>query len=78
MAKPSKPVHVVPQDEGWAVRREGNQRASSVHETQAEAERQGRTAARAGETEFYLHGRNGQIRKRDSYGNDPNPPKDKN
>ncbi|MEU8254044.1 DUF2188 domain-containing protein [Micromonospora inaquosa] len=77
MAKPGKPVHVVPHDDGWAVRREGSERASSVHGTQAEAERQGRTAARASETEFYLHNRLGQIRARDSYGNDPNPPKDK-
>ncbi|GHJ13196.1 DUF2188 domain-containing protein [Micromonospora sp. AKA38] len=72
----AKPVHVVPRDGDWAVVREGNQRASSVHATQAEAERAGRPAARADQTEFYLHGRDGQIRERDSYGNDPNPPRD--
>lgn len=71
-----KPVHVVPHGDGWAVKREGNQRASSLHDTQAEAERVGRPAARAEQTEFYLHGRDGQIRQKDSYGNDPNPPKD--
>ncbi|MGN9809731.1 DUF2188 domain-containing protein [Micromonospora sp. BQ11] len=78
MATPRKPVHVVPHPDGWAVRREGSQRAASVHDTQAEAARQGRASARASETEFYLHGRNGQIRERDSYGNDPNPPRDRN
>jgi hypothetical protein len=72
-----KPVHVVPQGDKWAVKREGNQRATSLHDTQREAEQAGRPAARQGETEFFLHGRNGQIRQRDSYGNDPNPPKDK-
>ncbi|MEU8068585.1 MULTISPECIES: DUF2188 domain-containing protein [unclassified Micromonospora] len=76
MADKPKPVHVVPRDGAWAVVREGNQRASSLHPTQAEAERAGRPVARADQTEFYLHGRNGQIRERDSYGNDPNPPRD--
>ena len=71
-----KAVHVVPRGDHWAVEREGNQRASSLHDTQAEAERTGRPVARADKTEFYLHGRDGQIRKKDSYGNDPNPPKD--
>lgn len=40
-----KPVHVVPQDGRWAVKREGNQRASSLHDTQAEAEGAGRPVA---------------------------------
>ncbi|MFF0876701.1 DUF2188 domain-containing protein [Micromonospora aurantiaca (nom. illeg.)] len=77
MAGKAKPVHVVPRDGEWAVVREGNQRASSLHPTQAEAERVGRPAARADQAEFYLHGTDGRIRKRDSYGNDPNPPRDK-
>lgn len=74
---PKKPVHVTPREDGWAVMREGNQRASSVHSTQKEAEKAGREAARKDQTEFLLHNRQGQIRERDSYGNDPNPPKDK-
>jgi len=70
-----KPVHVTPHEDGWAVRREGASRASSVHRTQAEAEQVGRDRARGDHTEFLLHGRDGQIRERDSYGNDPYPPK---
>jgi hypothetical protein len=70
MAKP-KNVHVTPRDDGWAVMREGNQRASSVHPTQKEAEKVGRQAARKDQTEFFLHNRQGAIRQRDSYGNDP-------
>ncbi len=72
----AKPVHVVPQGDRWAVKREGSQRASSLHDTQAAAEQAGRPLARADNTEFYLHGRDGRIREKDSYGNDPNPPKD--
>ena len=37
-----KPVHVVPRGDRWAVQREGGQRATSLHDTQAEAERAGR------------------------------------
>ena len=75
MAKKPAPVHVVPRGDQWAVEREGGQRASSLHDTQAEAEAAGRATARNEQTEFLLHGRNGQIRERDSYGNDPYPPK---
>jgi hypothetical protein len=72
---PKKPVHVTPREDGWAVMREGNARASSVHLTQKEAEQKGRQTARKDKTEFYLHNKQGQIRERDSYGNDPYPPK---
>jgi hypothetical protein len=34
--------HVVPRDSGWAVKPEGGQRASSIHETQREAIDRGR------------------------------------
>jgi hypothetical protein len=74
MTNSKKPVHVVPHDDGWVVEREGSKRVSSVHSAQAEAEQAGRTTARNEETEFLLHGRNGRIRERDSYGNDPYPP----
>lgn len=73
MAK--KDVHVTPQGNKWAVKREGSERASSLHNTQGEAEKKGRQTARNEKTEFYLHGKQGQIRERDSYGNDPHPPK---
>jgi hypothetical protein len=71
------PIHVEPHKDGWAVEREGGARALSVHQRQSDAEQVGRQAARRDQTEFYLHGRDGQIREKDSYGNDPNPPKDK-
>ncbi|MDP6067598.1 MAG: DUF2188 domain-containing protein [Alphaproteobacteria bacterium] len=67
--------HVVPHDEGWAVRGAGSQRATSLHPTQQEAIERGREVARNQETELLIHGRNGRIRERDSYGNDPFPPK---
>jgi hypothetical protein len=69
-----KPVHVVPHDDGWAVKREGSQRASSVHKTQGEADQAGRATAKQDQTQYYLHNRQGQIRDERSYGNDPYPP----
>jgi len=73
MAK--KSIHVTPHGDKWAVMREGNTRASSLHDTQKQAEKKGRDAARKDETEFFLHNKQGKIRERDSYGNDPYPPK---
>lgn len=70
-----KNQHVVRRPNGWAVKPEGGQRASSVHRTQQEAIEAGRELARNQKSELLVHGRNGRIRARDSYGNDPFPPK---
>ena len=67
--------HVVPHEDGWAVRGAGSQRATSVHQTQREAIDTGRQFARNQGTELFVHGRDGRIRERDSHGNDPFPPK---
>lgn len=76
MANP-KNVHVVKRGDQWGTLREGGQRVSSQHDTQAEAIKAGRDMAREGKGELLIHGRDNQIRARDSYGNDPCPPKDK-
>ncbi len=73
MPKPN--VHTVHHDDGWANVRPGNDRASSVHPTQAEAIERGREIAQNAGVEHFIHGTNGQIRERNSYGNDPYPPK---
>lgn len=70
-----KDQHVVRHDDGWAVRGSGSSRATSVHSTQADAIEAARTIARNQESELFIHGRDGQIRERNSYGNDPHPPK---
>ena len=66
--------HVVPHEDGWAVRGAGSSRASSVHETQQEAIQVAREIAQNQRTELFIHGRNGRIRERDSQGTDPFPP----
>lgn len=70
-----KNQHVVPHDGGWAVRGAGNTRATSIHDTQAAAIDAAREIARNQASELLIHGRNGQIRDRDSYGGDPFPPR---
>lgn len=71
----SKGQHVVPNGNRWSVRRAGAARASGIYDTQQEAITHAREAARNQKTELYIHGRDGRIRERISYGNDPFPPK---
>ena len=70
-------IHVVKHPDGWATKREGASRAGSVHATQKEAQEAARTTAKREGLEVVTHGRDGRIRDSDSYGNDPNPPRDK-
>ncbi|RUV80339.1 MAG: DUF2188 domain-containing protein [Mesorhizobium sp.] len=67
--------HVVPHPGGWAVKGAGNQKATSVHSTQREAIGAARELARNQGSEMFIHGENGRIRERNTYGNDPFPPK---
>ncbi len=70
----NKNQHVVPTDTGWAVRGAGNERRTSLHDTQAQAIAAAREIARNQHSELLIHRPNGQIRARDSYGNDDCPP----
>lgn len=71
-----KNVHVTPRDDGrWNVKRSSASRASSVHDTQADAAKEGKRLARQDGVEYDLRGRDGRIREKNSYGNDPHPPK---
>lgn len=69
--------HVVPHGDDWAVRREGSDRVGSVHDTQRDAIEVARQRAIRDRGEVVIHDRHGRIRDRDSYGNDPFPPRDR-
>lgn len=72
-----KNIHVTHRASGdWAVKGEGDGRASSLHGTQKDAIDAGRKLARANESELVIHGRDNRIIDKDSFGSDPNPPKD--
>ncbi|MCI7741973.1 MAG: DUF2188 domain-containing protein [Clostridiales bacterium] len=60
---------------GWQVKGAGNSRATVRTSTQREAITIARDIARNQKSELFIHGTNGQIRARDSYGHDPYPPK---
>lgn len=66
-----KNQHVVPDGKKWAVKGEGNERATSVHETQEDAIQAAREIAMNQKSELFIHGRDGSIRDRRSYGSDP-------
>ncbi|MEC9347036.1 MAG: DUF2188 domain-containing protein [Pseudomonadota bacterium] len=70
-----KPQHVVPNGGKWSVRSAGASRASGTYSTQAEAIEVARQRAKSHHSELYIHGRDGRIRERNSYGDDPYPPK---
>jgi hypothetical protein len=70
-----KDQHIVKHPDGWAVKGEGNSKATAVAKTQEQAIDRGREIAKNQGSELLIHGRDGKIRDRDSYGNDPYPPK---
>lgn len=66
-----KNQHVVPHGGDWAVKGAGNEKATKVVQTQKEAIGIAREIAINQQSELIIHGRNGAIRNKDSYGNDP-------
>lgn len=73
-----KNIYVVPHEDGWAVKREGNSRASNVCETKKEAQKIATEYAKDEKSELVVLNMDGKIGTKNSYGNDPCPPKDKN
>ncbi len=73
-----KNQHVVTTGNGhWGVRGEGNSKLTKVTTTQSEAIDVATEIAKNQGVEVVIHGRDGKIRDKDSYGTDPCPPIDK-
>ena len=70
-----KNQHVVRRGKDWAVRGERNSKDTSRHNTQNEAFESARDIAKNQKSEVFIHGRDGKIRERNTYGKDPHPPK---
>lgn len=65
-------MHVAPNpDGGWSVTKSSATRASRVFATQLEAIAFGRYAAKKAAKELYVHGIDGTIRYKSSYGQAP-------
>jgi poly(hydroxyalkanoate) granule-associated protein len=61
--------HVVPQDEGWAVKKEGTDRAINVMDTKAEALERARDLAKNQEpSRLVVHRKDGTIQEQYAYG----------
>lgn len=71
-----KNQHVTPHPNGgWQVKGAGNERATVRTTTQTEALAVARNIAINQGAEVVIHRPNGQIREKNSYGNDPFPPR---
>ena len=71
--------HVVPNPQGgWNVERDNAKRASVHTDTKQDAIDRARGISRNQGTELVIHNKDGTISRKDSHGNDPCPPKDKN
>ncbi len=70
-----KNQHVTPIGDKWQVKGAGNSKATAITNTQKEAQQIAREIAKNQKSEVVIHRPNGQIRDKDSYGNDPFPPK---
>ncbi len=71
-----KNQHVTHRPDGnWQVKGAGNSRATAVTSTQKAAIQIATGIARNQKSELVVHGLNGQIREKNSYGHDPYPPK---
>lgn len=73
----TKNIHTVPYEGGWANKKEGQRAPVSTHRTKEAADDKGASLARAAKVEHVIHGKDGKIQDKDSYGNDPHPPIDK-
>lgn len=80
MSKPQDRIVYKGNDGEWKNKRIDNERASSSHSTQKEAEKSARQMlVNQGGGELITKGLDGKIRSKDTIhpGKDPNPPKDK-
>ena len=58
----SRHQHVVPHDDGWAVKGEGNERVTAVYEKQSQAIERAKDIAYNYRSSVIIHGRDGSIR----------------
>ncbi len=61
----------------WETKKEGQDKPLSSSHTKVAAEEKSIKEAKKAGVEHVIHNKDGKISDKDSYGNDPNPPKDK-
>jgi hypothetical protein len=70
MAGQAKDVHTVPLGDGW-INEVSGARVGAVHSKQEAAIVADRALAMQNHSEHTVHGKDGKIRDKNSYGNDP-------
>jgi len=76
MAKAPKPLNVQPNGKGqWEVKRDGAERASSVHDKKSDAFDSAQKQAREEGGSLREKGKDGKIQDERTYHEDPHPPK---
>ncbi len=71
----TKGFHVVKNGNRWSVKAEKVAQPLSQHNNQINAIIQATKVAKATKGELFIHRTDGRIRERNSFGNDPHPPK---
>lgn len=66
-----KNQHVVPNGDKWAVIGERNEKYTKIVDTQKQAIGIAREIAKNQQSELVIHKKDGTIRDKDSFGNDP-------
>ena len=72
-----KNQHVIPLGKGWAVKGGGNSKYTIITDNKKDAIAAAKSIAKNNKSELVIHGKDGKIQNKNSYGNDPCPPKDK-
>lgn len=72
-----KNIHTVPAGNKWAVKKERVEKPVSMHNLKERAMEKAVSIAKKDRVEHVIHGKDGRIQDKDSYGKDPNPPRDK-
>lgn len=67
---------VSPRNDKWAVHSENSERDTKLFDTQSDAVKYARGIAKNQRSELIVQSKTGQIVSKDSYGNDPFPPRD--
>jgi len=72
-----KSIHTVHNSEKsrWENKVQGNSKPLSFHHTKENALDRAEKIAGKTNAEHFIHGKNGKIQERKSYGNDPFPPR---
>lgn len=76
---PKKNIHTVYNKDRkmWETKKEGQNKPLASSHTKQTAEEKSIREAKKTKVEHVIHNKDGKISDKDSYGNDPNPPKDK-